>query len=241
MLTRELSERPLIRSDFRVPRLATVDLSGWVVGGTASYGKHLFTELGEPRSARSLVLHTHRRMDGWWHVTHGSAGSPAPQWRVRVRLHCEDRRAHGVDLPVVELLAPAGRQRLVATLGPDLMDPGAPLGSAAQQLSRRESPVAEALLDQRLVAGLGTIWVSEALFACRIHPLRAANDVAEPEALLATASQAMRRAASTERPRWQVYGKAGRPCSRCGRAIVRVAVTSGPARRGLYCCPNCQR
>src|SRR3954447_24833814 len=114
-----LAGQALVRTDFRVPDLATVDLSGRDVLEVVSRGKHLLTRIDG-----GLTLHTHFRMDGTWHLyPSGARWTGGPAWQVRLVLETEQWQAVGYRLPVVELLPTADEHRVVGHLGPDLLGP----------------------------------------------------------------------------------------------------------------------
>jgi endonuclease-8 len=147
----------------------------------------------------------------------------------------------------------AGESRLVGHLGPDLLGPDWDAFQAVDNLmSAGEVAVGEALLDQRNLAGLGTLWTAETLFAVRIHPWAAPSQLGRPvlEAVVDLAHRLLDRArrdavqsATGSRVKGEttyVHGRSGRPCRRCG-ATVRVAMVGPPTReRTMFYCPSCQ-
>jgi endonuclease VIII len=162
-----LAGRPLTRSDFRVPRLATVDLTGDVVTETVSRGKHLLTRTGS-----GLTVHTHLRMDGGWRVR-PAAERTADSHRIRLVLANEEWQAIGYQLGVVELLRTSQAAQVTGHLGPDLLGPDWDCGEAVRRLSAEpDRPIGEALLDQRNLAGAGTYFAAEMLFLRGIDPWR---------------------------------------------------------------------
>ena len=249
-LDRGLAGRVLVRSDFRVPQHATADLSGRTVLGTVTYGKHLFT-----RFDAGTTLHSHLRMDGEWTVL-GPGKRPPGRLRADIRVElvtADDRRGLALRMPVVELLPTADEQRLTAHLGPDpLRDDWNP-GEAARRLAAQpDRPVAEALLDQRTLAGLGNLWVNELLFVRGHSPWTPAGEVDGP-ALVALACRMLRQSirvrgngqVTTGNPRsgeehW-VYLRSGQPCRRCRTPVRYVPERPGdPAHRATWWCPHCQ-
>ncbi|MGI5269949.1 DNA-formamidopyrimidine glycosylase family protein [Nonomuraea sp. CA-218870] len=235
----------LTRSDFRVPRHATADLTGRAVLETVSRGKHLLT-----RVEGGLTVHTHLRMDGSWRVV--PAGRPAARGD-QVRLILANRRwqAVGVKLGMVDLLRTADEDRVVGHLGPDLLGEDWDPAEAVRRLLRAPgATIGEALLDQRNLAGIGTIYRAETLFLRGVWPWRKVEDVPDLEGLVALAQRllaANRRHAGTvttgdRRPAHQtwVYGRAGRPCRRCGTRISRGEVGAGPQERLIMWCGGCQ-
>ncbi|MTE21306.1 DNA glycosylase [Streptomyces sp. TRM43335] len=243
-----LSSGPLVRCDLRVPKLATVDLTGRRVVETTARGKHLLT-----RVEGGLTLHSHLRMDGAWRVhAPGERWSGGPGHQIRAVLATSECSAVGYRLPVLELLRTEEEERVVGHLGPDLLGPDWDVARALERLlSDPGRPLAEALLDQRNLAGIGNVYAAELCFLARATPWLPVGDLAAPERLLALARRLLevnkeRSARITTgdvrrgRGLW-VYGRAGRPCLRCG-ATVRTRV-SGPSskERVAYWCPGCQR
>ncbi|MEV5414367.1 DNA-formamidopyrimidine glycosylase family protein [Thermopolyspora sp. NPDC052614] len=243
-----LDGRTLTRSDFRVPRYATTDLSGRAVLTTISYGKHLLT-----RVEGGLTVHTHLRMDGSWRVQPAGRRLP-PGDVVRLVLANAEHQAVGVKLGVVDVL-PTGREdQVIGHLGPDLLGPNWDPAEAARRLRRRpEATIGEALLDQRNLAGIGTIWRSEALFLAGLSPWRPVGEIIGPQELEQLVSRTAwlmglakdrRGPVTTGDPRpghelW-VYGRDRRPCRRCGNPIVRAEMGSQPYERLIFHCPVCQ-
>ena len=161
-LDRALVGRRISRSDLRHPEVATVDLSDRTVLGHATHGKHPLTRFSE-----GVTLHTHLRMQGSWAVV--GAGKRLPSrlmGDVRVVLATDaGPTAYGVLLPVVEVLPTAREHDVVGHLGPDPLRDDWDLAKAVRRLSQDGSrALAAALLDQRLVAGLGNLWVNELCF-----------------------------------------------------------------------------
>jgi endonuclease-8 len=245
-LDRALTGQVLTRSDFRVPRYATADLTGRAVTGTQPRGKHLLT-----RVEGGLTIHTHLRMDGSWRIR--PAGGPAPGGhRIRLLLGNRQWLAVGYLLGVVELLPADAEDRAVGHLGPDPL--GADWDSAeavARLLAAPERPIGEALTDQRNLAGIGNLYKAETLFLRGVDPWRPVAAVTEPAELVTLAARLLdankdrvsQVTTGRDRPgeRTWVYGRAGRPCRRCGTAI-RVAEQGPDTQERLsYWCPRCQR
>jgi endonuclease-8 len=241
-----LAGRALTRSDFRVPRLATVDLTGDVVTEAVSRGKHLLT-----RTRNGLTVHTHLRMDGNWRVR------PADErirddHRIRLVLANEDWQAIGYQLGVVELIRTSGESQVTGHLGPDLLSPDWDSAEAVRRLSAKpDRPIGEALLDQRNLAGIGTWFCAEMLFLRGIDPWRPVGSVEDLDALvdlghrLLDANKTRPGHTSTGdlrpgRESW-VYGRPGRPCRRCGTVIRRGEQGPPGQERLRFWCPNCQK
>ena len=241
-----LAGSTLTSSDFRVPALATVDLAGVGIVDVTPRGKHLLFRLDDGRT-----LHTHFRMDGSWHLYRpGETWRGGPDHTVRVVLTTADRVAVGYRLPVIDLLATADEARVVGHLGPDLLGPDWDVTEAVRRLlgdPGRE--IGDALLDQRMVAGMGTIYRAETLFIRRIHPFTATAAVPDLAGLLEAARRLRQRNADRasqcttgdERRPHFVYGRARRACYRCGAIIRSTEQGSAPYRRTSYWCPGCQQ
>jgi endonuclease VIII len=228
------------------PRLAAdrwpERLAGRAVEAVEARGKHLLL-----RFAGDLVLHSHLRMTGSWGTYAEDARwhrSPRRAWLV---LRRGGRVVVQFDGPVLELLT-AGRaafdQRLAA-LGPDVVAE-APFDEADYLRRLREDdptrPIGDALLDQRTVAGLGTVWRTEACWHARVDPHRRAGAVSDEDALalVRAVRPLMQRSArdghrSVDR---HCYNRRGRPCPRCGAPIR--GGTLGDDNRPVYWCIGCQ-
>jgi endonuclease VIII len=244
-LDEALTGRALRRSDFRVPRFATTDLTGRAVTGTVSRGKHLLT-----RVDGGLTIHTHLRMEGSWRIR--PAGDYLPRdHRIRLILANDVRQALGYLLGIVEVLPSHNEERVVGHLGPDLLGPGWDPAEAARRLQAGpDRAIGEALLDQRNLAGLGTIYRAETLFLRGVSPWRPVADIeALPELVtlahrLLDANKDRGGTVTTGdrgrgRETW-VYGRAGRPCRRCGTPVRRASQGPAPEERLIFWCPRCQ-
>lgn len=245
-LSAQLDGHTVVRSDFRVPRFATADLAGRQVLGTASYGKHMLTRFGG-----GLTLHTHFEMDGAWQVV--GPGKQLPRSyddEVRLVLATDGPTAYALRMPVLELVETAHEDRVVGHLGPDLLGPGWDEDEAVRRLLREEDrPVVEAVLDQRTLAGIGNLWAVETCFLRGVSPWTPVQDVDLP-AFVRLARRMMRH--SLEHPgqvttgdtrrghtHW-VYGRAERPCRRCGTAVAFRDSTGTSYERETWWCPQCQ-
>ena len=214
----------------QVKRLAE-RLDGRVLESVEAVGKNLLL-----RFEGGLVLRSHLRMTGRWRVVpRGETRSRAP-WLV---LRGREWEAVQLNGPVLSLADSARVRRL----GPDVLAPGFDAGVVAARLRAGEPGrlLGEALQDQRIVAGIGNMWMSEAAWAARVSPWLTVRE-AEDEELLAVvqaASTLMRASLDGGRPRRQVYRRAGIACRRCG-SLIR-SRGQGDANRTAYWCPGCQR
>ena len=150
-LREALAGRLLTRTDFRVPRYATTDLTGRTVDEVASRGKHLLV-----RVAPDVTIHTHFRMDGTWRTFR--AGRPwrgGHEWQIRIVLANAEFDAVGFRIPVIDVVPRAKESDLVGHLGPDLLGPDWDADEAARRLAGEpDREIGEALLDQRNLAGI---------------------------------------------------------------------------------------
>jgi endonuclease-8 len=242
-----LAGRTLTRSDFRVPQLAATDLTGRAVTDVVSRGKHLLT-----RVEGRLTLHTHLRMDGSWHVYRsGDRWRGGPAWQVRVVLENAEHQAVGYRLPVLELLATAEENRVVGHLGPDLLGADWDVVEAQRRLTGDpDREVGLALLDQRNLAGIGNLYKAEVLFLRGVSPWARIGDVPELAGLLdrvrrmleanrAGPAQITTGDSRRARQHW-VFERDGRPCLRCGTAVLMAEQGDPPRARLSYWCPRCQ-
>lgn len=244
-LREALVGRTLTRCDIRVPRYATVDLSGHRVDEVLSRGKHLFIRI-DPAS-----VHSHLKMDGSWRVTAPGTKHRQPH-KVRILLETADTAAAGIDLGVLEVLDRADDQDAVAHLGPDLLGPDWDARRAAANFSADpRRGIANALLDQRVMAGVGNVFCNELCFLFGRRPTTTVDTLDDPLRVVSRAREML----WANRLRWNrtttgdtrqgrqlwVYGRAGLPCRRCGTRIERAEQSGLTGERVSYWCPSCQR
>ena len=206
-------------------------LDGRRLESVEAVGKNLLL-----RFEGGLVLRSHLRMKGRWWVHRRGERQLGRPWLV---LRGTEHEAVQVNGPLLELASDA-----VGRLGPDVLDDEPRLDAMLANL--RSAPqdlrLGEALQRQRLVAGIGNMWMAESLWEARLSPWLRLGEVDDEELLRAL--EAARRlmadsvVGSSPRPR-QVYRRAGRPCRRCGTAIRSRG--QGDANRTAYWCPGCQR
>jgi endonuclease VIII len=244
-LHQALAGQRLVRSDFRVPRHATADLTGRTVLGVLSRGKHLLT-----RFSGGTTLHTHFRMDGSWHLYRpGRPWTGGPAWQVRVVLSTASWVAVGYRLPMVDLVPTSREPDLVGHLGPDLLGPDWDPDEAVRRLlADPDRPVGEALLDQRIMAGLGNLYRTELCFLLGITPWVRVGDLADPAAtvqlahrLLDANKETSDQVTTGDRRRghrhW-VFEQ--RRCRRCGTPVATRWQGAPPRERLTSWCPRCQ-
>ncbi len=245
-----LAGQPLVVGDLRWPSIATADLRGVTTTEVVARGKHLLHRFDDGRT-----LHSHLRMEGQWRVDRtdlGSSGRLARRADTRAILATPEWTAYGLRLGMLDLVRTTEESTLVGHLGPDVLGPDWDAGRAVTNLAAADETVGGALLDQRNLAGVGTMWAAEGLFLLRLRPWTRTSEVPAGtlkelldriHRLMSAAvgyavqsSTGVRRAGETT----YVHGRSGRPCRRCG-GTVRVA-TVGPAlrERTMFYCPGCQ-
>jgi endonuclease VIII len=249
-----LADRTVTLSDLRWPSLATVDLTGRTVVEVVSRGKHLLMRFdagadGEP----PVTLHSHLRMEGSWHVHR-----TGERWRaarrpdgVRAVVANAEWTAVGHLLGMLELVATRNEATLVGHLGPDLLGPDWDVERVLRSLAEQpDRPIGAALLDQRVLAGVGTLFMAEGLFAMRVNPWTPAGQVPDLRSLLERIQLLMRanlRGATQSttgetrpgRTTW-VHGRHRLPCRRCGATVRVEPIGEAPHDRVAFYCPNCQ-
>jgi endonuclease-8 len=247
-LHRALADAPIILSDLRWGEL-TGDLRGMRTLEVRSRGKHLLHRLDG-----GLTVHSHLRMEGQWRVVHPGPQTDAAMRRsdLRAAMGTADWTALGLRLGMLDLIRTRDEGTLVGHLGPDVLGADWDPQEATRRLLARGGLIVDGLLDQRMLAGVGTYWASEGLFIERVLPWTPVADLG-PErtsALLDRIHRLMDRAkdhalqSSTGDLRRgyesYVHARSSRPCRRCGDTI-RVAMTGeAPQQRTIFSCPTCQ-
>ena len=244
-----LRDAVLERAELRWPSVPQVDLAGSRTLEVVARGKHLLH-----RFDTGTTLHTHLRMEGQWRVEHPGPATERALRRhdLRAALLTEQWSALGLRLGMLDLVPTARESELVGHLGPDVLGPDWDATVAAARVTASEGLIGDALLDQRVLAGVGTFWASEILFIERVLPWTPARDLGL-ERVLAMLERLHRLMAASRGSGWQattgirrsgeeayVHARSGRPCRRCGDT-VRVATTgAAPRQRTLFSCPTCQ-
>ena len=261
-LHKALAGHRVVRFDSVFPSLTRVHddqpLTAMTIDKVESVGKHLLMHF-----SGALVLRTHMRMSGSWHIYR-----PGERWRrnsrdMRILLATADFEAVGFNIHVAEFIADKdlARHEALSRLGPDLLGDTFDRTEAIRRLREQAAvPIADALLKQSVLAGLGNVYKSEALFACGISPfvpvanlsdqqltalveagrhLLQANVVVSASGLRPDGGSRRTTGRDSPSERLWVYGRARMPCRKCGATIeVR---KQGLDARLTYWCPNCQR
>jgi endonuclease-8 len=227
-----------VRSGNARGRAAAVErLDGLRLERVEARGKHLLLHFGE------LVLHSHLGMSGSWQILRPGEPWRKPASAAWVTLDGDAIQAVQFGGPTLRVLS-AGQLRrdpVLSRLGPDVLAPEFDLPAALNGI--RASPdreLGDALLDQRLIAGVGNIFKSEACFAAGTDPWRPIAELSDGELgeVLEAARRLMQESVASGRSVPAVYRRAGRPCPVCGTPIA--ARGQGDANRRTYWCPRCQ-
>lgn len=244
-----LVDRPL--TTLRAPRLVrSMPQPGTRVTLVQARGKHLLVWFDQD----DLVLHTHMRMTGAWHIYRSGARWRRAPRRMRVVLADTEVQAVCFDAPIVELLGrrEVERHPVLSRLGPDLVVDEGCAAVAVQRMAMfgvAHRTVAEVLLDQRIAAGIGNVYANEVAFLADVDPRTPASRV--PREVFATMYGEVARllrsnlvvpqrttVANAQPGTLWVYGRTGRPCRRCGATIRDGRV--GVQARVVHWCPTCQ-
>jgi endonuclease VIII len=259
-MQRALAGRVVTRFESVYPSVMRIADDRPIVGRTiesvSARGKHLLIAF-----SGDLVLRTHMRMNGSWHLYRTGIRWQRPARDMRVLVGAGDIEAVGFNVPVAELLTARdlARHTLLNALGPDLLDPAFDAAEAARRIrARGREVVGDALLNQRVVAGIGNVFKSEILFLAGIEPFTPVAALSDPDierlvtisreqlaANVMTRSQTLNPSIGRKTTRsldpntklW-VYGRGRKPCRRCGAPIL--ARKSGLDARLTYWCPRCQ-
>jgi endonuclease-8 len=248
-LHQALAGEQVTRWDLRWGDLATTDLSGSTTLEVVSRGKHLLHRLDA-----GLTLHSHLRMEGQWRVEDPASLTARAVANPQVRALVGTVRwtAVGLRLGMLDLVPTSQEPTLVGHLGPDVLGPDWDLALAVANVRGAGVPVGEALLDQRNLAGVGTLWACESLFLERIGPWTPAGDLGEA-ATTAVVARAHRlidaarhhavQTSTGSRRRGEtsyVHARSGRPCRRCGETVRVAPIGPATRERTMFYCPGCQ-
>ena len=245
-LNSALAGRVLTRCDIRVPAFATVDLTGETVDEVISRGKHLLMRVGP------VTLHSHLKMEGSWHIYLAGSRWYRPEWQARAILANATHTTVGFQLGRFEVIARDAESTVVGHLGPDLLGPDWDADRALANLTADPArEIGLALLDQRVMAGLGNVYRAELCYLRGILPTRPVGEVDDPARLIELAHRLIHAnrdraerttTGSLHGQRLWVYGRGGRACLRCGTTILAGELGDDVLQlRQTWWCPNCQR
>ena len=235
----------LIRCDIRVPAFATVDLTGDIIEGVVSRGKHLMIRVGDHS------IHSHLKMEGSWHLYRYGTKWRRPEWQARAILATAEWIAVGFQLGTLDVLGRGDEASVIGHLGPDLLGPDWNADEALSRLTAVPNrAIGLALLDQRVMAGLGNVYRNELCFLSGALPTRPVGEIDNPVKLVALAHRLIdankdridRTTTGVLRGEtdW-VYRRGGKPCLRCGTRIDHGKIGETALQlRDIYWCPRCQ-
>lgn len=257
-LQRAIGGQVVTRFESVLPKLTRVDadtpLRGRTIERVEARGKHLLIWF-----SGDLVLRTHMRMNGSWHIYRPGERWQRPHRDMRIVIETPAMHAIAFTVPVAEFVTSheLANHDVVAELGPD---PLSDTFNAEQAIERMrahgQTEIADVLLDQSVIAGIGNVFKSEVLFGARVNPFAHVSQLTREQLaeIIAVATRFMRanvvsgfsRTAGMRRTtdradpsaRLWVYGRGGQPCRRCGTPISRQR--QGPYARSTYWCPRCQ-
>ncbi|MGE0141584.1 MAG: DNA-formamidopyrimidine glycosylase family protein [Ilumatobacteraceae bacterium] len=234
---------------FAAPRLVGPQPAiGRIVERVESHGKHLEIWWDD-----GLILHTHMRMTGSWHLYRAGEQWKKSVHQMRVEIDVGDWVAVCFNAPVVETYRQFDRSRHpgLGSLGPDLCRDDADLDECINRLyhlPEQSTAVAEVLLDQHVACGVGNVYRCEVLWACHMYPFApvSALDADDCSRLIETAAAMLqanlqhpgRITTQATRSGLAVYGRNGQRCIRCGDTVE--VCRFGEHARQLYWCPGCQ-
>ena len=241
-----LAGRELLKTDIRVPRYATVDLSGRVLNEVVPRGKHLLF-----RIEGGATLHTHFKMEGSWHLYRPGAPWRGPDHQVRAVLANKEWVAVGFRLAVTEVIDTTKEEEAVGHLGPDVLGPDWDRDVVLRRIrATPDREIGEVLLDQEVLAGPGNVYKCEVCFLRGVDPWTPVKDVPDLEAMVSLLKRLMDANRKTGnqittgdtrrgRTSW-VYGRGGQPCRRCRTPIRRADQKGYGGDRITFWCPTCQ-
>lgn len=245
-LHQALAGERVVTWQLRWPSLATSDLRGETVTEVVSRGKHLLL-----RTSGGWTLHSHLRMEGAWHLRRSDAHGRLPGGSgVRAIVGNVRWTAVGLRLGMLDLVRTIDEGTLVGHLGPDVLGDDWDLDVVAARIGADPRTVGETLLDQRVLAGVGTFYLCEACFVLGLTPWTPASDV-DAEEVAATVhrmlwtnrERAVQVTTGDARPGREqyVHARSGRPCRRCGTTVRVAPLGDAPQQRVAFYCPRCQR
>jgi endonuclease-8 len=262
-LDRALGRRAVTRFASVLPALTRIDedapLAGRTVERVWAQGKHLLIGF-----SGDLVLRTHMRMNGSWHIYRPGERWRRPRHQVRLVIETDAFVAVAFNVPVAEFYTARklARERALRDLGPDLLGETFDAAAAVARLRERGAlAIGDALLDQRALAGIGNVYKSEVCFVCRVNPFTRVDHLSDDDlrSLVQTARRLLQAnvapgtgagivtyhplrrttARADAEDRLWVYGRGKRACRRCRTPIERKK--QGADARSTYWCPRCQR
>ena len=257
-LQRAIGGQVVTRFESVLPALSRVDadapLRGRTIERVEARGKHVLIWF-----SGDLVLRTHMRMNGSWHIYRPGERWQRPHRDMRIVIETAAMHAVAFTVPVAEFITARDllNDGVISDLGPDPLADTFRAEDAIERIQAQgDTEIADVLLDQRVISGIGNVFKSEVLFGARVNPFVPVSQLTREqlEAIVDVATRfmranvvsgfsrtgGMRRTTGRADPsaRLWVYGRAGQPCRRCGTPISRRK--QGPYARSTYWCPRCQ-
>lgn len=248
-LHRALAGRPLTRAEIRWGGKTLPDVVGRRTVEVVARGKHLLH-----RIEGGVTIHSHLRMEGAWRVVPNERLRPRELFdpSIRALAATDAHTAIGRRLGMLDVLPTTREETLVGHLGPDILGPDWDPARAAAAIQADPRPIGAVLLDQRVLAGIGTMYDAETLFLERIGPWTPANElgadaveqiVARAHRLLTVGKEHDVQSTTGSRRRGEevyVHARSGRPCRRCGTTVRVAMIGTPPQDRTMFYCPSCQ-
>jgi len=257
-LQRAIGGQVITRFESVLPALSRVDadapLRGRTIERVEARGKHVLIWF-----SGHLVLRTHMRMNGSWHIYRPGERWQRPHRDMRIVIETAAMHAVAFTVPVAEFITTRDllNDGVISDLGPDPLSDTFHAEHAIERIQAQgDTEIADVLLDQRVISGIGNVFKSEVLFGARVNPFVPVSQLTREqlEAIVDVATRfmranvvsgfsrtgGMRRTTGRADPsaRLWVYGRAGQPCRRCGTPISRRK--QGPYARSTYWCQRCQ-
>lgn len=237
-------------TDLRVPSVATVRFDGQQVRAVWPYGKHLFMQF------ENEILHTHLKMEGTWGIYRRGQRWKRPAYLARVVLDFPEIQLVGFQLGMVRVFPTTEYQQRIAHLGPDVLSNTWEASGRQQAIANLEQQphraIGLALLDQKVLAGVGNEYRAEICFLLGVHPatqvqfvdLEKTVDITR-RLMWANRNSRMRVCTGIAKPGQTSYafGRNHKPCRRCGARIQQSTLVADPEaelERIIWWCPQCQ-
>jgi endonuclease VIII len=253
-LNQALGGRVVTHFETALAPLARVDdqqrIKGRTIERVIAAGKHLIIDF-----SGGLHLRTHMRMNGSWHIYRTGERWKRPRSDMRIVIKTDEFVAVGFNIPVAEFHddRSLARQEDLRRIGPDLLGAFDAHEAFQRIRARRDAEIADVLLNQRVIAGIGNVFKSEVLFICNVNPFTQVSEISDAKIIeiIQTSERLLRHNVDSDTPSrrttgsmnrsellW-VYGHGGEPCRRCGTLIEYRK--QGADARGTYWCPRCQK
>lgn len=248
-LHRALAGKPLTKAEIRWGRKTLPNVIGRQTIEVVPRGKHMLH-----RIEGGITVHTHLRMDGTWRVVPNERLAPRELQShvIRAVFGTSESTVIGRRLGMLDVLPTAREETVVGHVGPDILGPSWDAARVLDELADDPRPIGEALLDQRVLAGIGTLYDSETLFLERIQPWTPSKELGREtlEKIITRAHRLLhvgkehdvQSTTGSRRHGEEVYvhARSGKPCRRCGKTLRVAMIGPPPHDRTMFYCPHCQ-